>query len=126
MPIEFHSAFLPRFFTSSCTSSKELNILRAFTSFGHELDPSPQKFGELRESNDILENAAALRQIMVEDGCLFLRDVLDKEVVMVARREILEKLASIEEIDTTNQPLIEGIASGQSERRRIDIKQFNK
>ena len=100
--------------------------MRAFTSFGHELDPSPQKFGELRESNDILENAAALRQIMVEDGCLFLRDVLDKEVVMVARREILEKLASIEEIDTTNQPLIEGIASGQSERRRIDIKQFNK
>lgn len=126
MPIEFHSAFLPRFFTSSYTSSKELNILRAFTSFGHELDPSPQKFGELRESNDILENAAALRQIMVEDGYLFLRDVLDKEVVMVARREILEKLASIGEIDTTNQPLIEGIASGQSERRRIDIKQFNK
>ena len=100
--------------------------MSSFTSFGYELDTHPEKFGDLRASNDILDDVGALRQRMAEDGYLFMRDVLNQEVVMAARREILEKLASIGEIDTTNHPLIEGIASGQSERRRVDIKQFNK
>jgi ectoine hydroxylase-related dioxygenase (phytanoyl-CoA dioxygenase family) len=100
--------------------------LNTLTSFGHVIDTRPEKFGELRMSNDILDDAEALRRRIAEDGYLFMRDALDKEVVTAARREILEKLASIDEIDAANYPLMEAIASGRSNRGRIDVKQFHK
>ncbi|MBI1927782.1 phytanoyl-CoA dioxygenase family protein [Candidatus Poribacteria bacterium] len=99
--------------------------MSTFTSFGYALDTESEKMGELRESNDIVDDATALRQRIAEDGYLFLRGVLDKEVVLAARREILEKLASIGEIDT-RYPLMEGIFSGRSERPHIDTRQFSK
>lgn len=95
------------------------------TSNGVVIDTSPDKFGFLRESNDILDSGEALRQRMKEDGYLFLRGVLDREAVLGTRREILQKLSSIAEIDT-RYPLMEAIRSGQSMRRQIDVRAFNR
>lgn len=36
------------------------------TTLGHELDTSPQAFGELVASNDLLDDPPALRQRMAE------------------------------------------------------------
>ena len=46
---------------------------------------SPDAFGELRDSNDLLDDSPALRERMAEDGYLLLRDYLDLAWVMDAR-----------------------------------------
>jgi hypothetical protein len=66
--------------------------LPRLSSLGHELDLSPEAFGELRESNDILDDVPALRARMDEDGYVFFRDYLDVDWVMDARREILRRI----------------------------------
>ncbi|MBV7333008.1 phytanoyl-CoA dioxygenase family protein [Chloroflexi bacterium TSY] len=63
------------------------------------MDVSPQKFGELRESNHILSDETALRTRMRDEGYLFFRGLLDRKEVLEARREILLKYATIGEID---------------------------
>ena len=74
------------------------------TSNGIPLDTSPAAFGELRESNDLLDDMPALRERMAEDGYLLLRDYLDLEWVMDARRSVLEVLAEHEMIDEKLSP----------------------
>ncbi len=95
------------------------------TSLGHPIDTSPDIFGFLKKSNDIRNNHDLLQRRMKEDGYLFLRDILDHDIVMDARREILEKLASIDEIHP-DFPLMDAIASNNSRRKEIDIKPFLK
>jgi hypothetical protein len=87
-----------------------------WTSNGFELDTSPSKFGELRDANALLSDADALRKRMEDDAYLLLRDYLDKDVVLAARRELLEKLASVGEIDES-RPLMDAIASGKTGRK---------
>ncbi|GIX05897.1 MAG: hypothetical protein KatS3mg115_0300 [Candidatus Poribacteria bacterium] len=95
------------------------------TSHGHRFSTDPEKFGFLRESNDIYEDAEALRRRMEEDGYLFFRGVLPLETVLAARRAIVEKLASVGEIDES-RPLMEAISSGTSRRGQIDTRQFGR
>jgi hypothetical protein len=47
---------------------------------------------ELRESNDILDDTEALRERMKNDGYIFIRNLHNREEVLQARTEILEKL----------------------------------
>jgi len=86
---------------------------QVLTSNGFPIDTSPGKFGELRASNDILKDPAALRARMAEDGYLLLRGYLDKQVVLNARRELLAKLSAAGDIDT-RYPLDEAVFSGRS------------
>jgi hypothetical protein len=72
------------------------------------LDDSPEAFGELRESNDILGDVDALRARMAEDGYLFLRDYLNKDDLLATRREILERVAAEGGLEE-DAPLMEGI-----------------
>ncbi len=95
------------------------------TSLGHEIDTSPEVFGFLRESNDVEHSHEALQRRMREDGYIFLRDRLDRDVVKRARMEVLEKLTSIGAIHS-GYPLEQGIASGLSRRKEIDNKAFSK
>ncbi|HLA40137.1 MAG TPA: phytanoyl-CoA dioxygenase family protein [Candidatus Glassbacteria bacterium] len=95
----------------------------ALTSNKLVIDISPDKFGQLRESNGILEDGAALRRRIKEDGYLLIRGGLDREVVLAARREIVEKLDSVGEIDRSS-PLIEAVGSGRSNRSQIDQDAF--
>ena len=89
------------------------------------LDNSPEKFGTLRESTELAADAAALRRRMAEDGYLFIRGGLDRDVVLAARREILEKLDAVGELDKT-KPLLEAISSGTSNRAAVDQEAFLK
>lgn len=88
-------------------------VERTLTSHGFQFDASPTQLGELRSSNDILHDADALRRRMQKDGYLLLRGYLDKEVVRNARRELLTKLASVGEVDTSRS-LDEAVYSGTS------------
>ena len=63
-----------------------------WTSCKNKFDLSPDKFGELRSSNDLLTNPDAFRQRMAEDGYLLLRRFLDKNKVRAARNELLVKM----------------------------------
>ena len=63
-----------------------------WTSCKNKFDLSPDKFGELRSSNDLLTNPDAFRQRMAEDGYLLLRSFLDKSKVRAARNELLVKM----------------------------------
>ena len=58
-----------------------------------ELDLSPEAFGELRPSSDILDNAVALQARMHEDGYLYLPGYLDRAEVLDTRTVLLKRLA---------------------------------
>ena len=62
------------------------------TSCRVELDSAPHSLGALRDSNDVLQDDAALRARMAEDGYLFLPGFLDRRAVLEARREVTRRL----------------------------------
>ena len=57
-------------------------------------DTSPGAFGELRRSLDIVDDGAALRERMRDDGYLYLPGYLDRVEVLDARAVLLDRLAS--------------------------------
>ena len=63
---------------------------------------------DLRESNDILDDPDALQERMAEDGYLLIRGLHDKETVLAARHQILEKLAEKDMI-APDTSLMDGI-----------------
>ncbi|MGH3146893.1 MAG: phytanoyl-CoA dioxygenase family protein, partial [Rubrobacter sp.] len=68
--------------------------LPTLTSQGVELDTSVESFGPLRSSADILEDTAALKRRMSENGYLYLPDYLDRELVLAARESVTDRLAA--------------------------------
>ncbi|MCO5183629.1 MAG: phytanoyl-CoA dioxygenase family protein [Anaerolineae bacterium] len=91
---------------------------------GVKMDLSPNKFGELRESNDILHDGAALRERMTQDGYLFFRELVDPNVVLTARREILLKYATVGEIDAINHDVMEAIQSEHTFVDKVNLRAF--
>ena len=91
---------------------------------GVELDTSEERFGELRESNDILNDAEALRTRMEAEGYLFFRGLIDPDVVLEARREVLLKYAIVGEIDGINHPVLEAIQSETSFIDKVNLRAF--
>lgn len=79
-------------------------------SLRHELDLSPAAFGELRESNDILDDPVALRQRMRADGYIFLRDYLHRDEVLEARAEICRRLDAEGYLDR-RYPLVDAVTA---------------
>lgn len=75
---------------------------------GRRIDTSPECFGELRRSDDAVEEVAQLRQRMEEEGYLYLPGLLDRDQVLEARREVMERLARAGVLDE-RYPSIEGI-----------------
>lgn len=58
----------------------------------HELEMDSKYLTELRDSNDILNQPEKLRKRMEEEGYLLIRGFHEKEKVMAARHNVLEKL----------------------------------
>lgn len=58
-----------------------------------ELELGGSYMTNLRESNDILNDEAALRERLREDGYLLIREFHERERVLAARKELLTKLA---------------------------------
>jgi ectoine hydroxylase-related dioxygenase (phytanoyl-CoA dioxygenase family) len=92
---------------------------------GVELNTAPDKFGELRESNDILYDAGACRQRIADEGYLFFRGMIDRDAVLEARREILLKYAIAGEIDSINHPLMDAIMQEDTSIDKVNLLAFN-
>ncbi len=89
------------------TASLSDNIV--LTANGHEIDRSDGRFGELEPANALLGDGVALREAMAERGYLMFRGLLDPDLVLAARREILLKYAIVGEIDDRH-PIDDAIA----------------
>ena len=63
---------------------------------------------DLRESNDILDTPETLHERIAEDGYLLIRGLHDKDAVLSARQQILEKLAE-KNMLAPDTPLMDGI-----------------
>ena len=73
--------------------------MKQWTSCGYQFNTHSDRFGELRSSNNILKDSRALRDRMKEDGYLLLRGILDKDLILKARHELLLKMAVNNQID---------------------------
>ncbi len=81
---------------------------------GHKLDDGEQEIGILSSIQSTGINRNLLQDRMAEDGYLFLRDYLDKEEVLAARRHILKQLADEGQLDPS-APLMEGVPNSEAE-----------
>ena len=81
---------------------------------GKPLGQSLDDFGELRMSNDALDNRDELVQRMEDDGYLFLKGLLNKDDVLAARQEVMNRLMDAGVLDE-NYPAVDGIAAPQSQ-----------
>jgi ectoine hydroxylase-related dioxygenase (phytanoyl-CoA dioxygenase family) len=96
----------------------------ALASNGIALDTSPDAFGELETANSLLGDPDALRARMRDAGYLFFRELLDPEVVLRARREILLKYATVGEIDGINHPVTDAIQSDHTFIDQVNLRAF--
>jgi len=92
-------------------TSRPANVLAFPASQGIEMDVAPDRFGELRNSNDILNDVAALRDRLQTDGYLLLRSLLDREGILAARQEIVARLSRLGFLDR-NFPDLDAVAVG--------------
>ncbi len=76
---------------------------------GQPMDATSDSLGQLRRSDDIVDDVDALRRRAAEDGYLYLPGLLDREQVMAARREVMSRLAGAGVVDDTDHDLMEGI-----------------
>ena len=72
---------------------------------GRIIDTSSECFGALRTSADAAGDRAELWRRMEEDGYLFLPGQLDREEVLEARREVMERLAAGGVLDERHPPM---------------------
>jgi hypothetical protein len=84
--------------------------LPRLVSSGCELDADADKLGFMRDSSTQIDDVAALRERMREDGYLFLRQSLDRDDVLTARRECVARLAEDGHLDPAFDPM-EAVAS---------------
>jgi hypothetical protein len=75
---------------------------------------------ELRASNDIMEDISELRKRLFEDGYLLLRDFLEPEKVVSARKKILSHIAEHNALQP-NTPLLEGFRGVSSEPAVLEV-----
>ncbi|MEO1056146.1 MAG: phytanoyl-CoA dioxygenase family protein [Actinomycetota bacterium] len=94
------------------------------TANDHTVDQSEQRFGELEPANDLLGDEQALRATMNEQGYLFFRALLDEEVVLRARHEVLLKYAILGEIDDRS-PIDDAIAGDRRAVPSANIRAFS-
>jgi Phytanoyl-CoA dioxygenase (PhyH) len=74
-------------------------VQTTLTSNGRVIDQDPTKFGRLRESSEHAADGTVLRERLSEDGYVFLRDVLDTQVLMRVQQIIADELHRLDAID---------------------------
>ena len=79
----------------------------------HELDLSPDAFGELRSSADCLGNTGELRRRLADDGYLYVPGFFDPKLIHAARVVLTDRLAAEGALDPA-YPTIEGM--GRTDR----------
>lgn len=71
--------------------------------------PSPA-LAELPDATPLLGDPAALRRRLEEDGCLLLRGLHDRELVLAARRQMLTRMAAAGAL-AADAPLMDGVVA---------------
>ena len=74
-------------------------VQTTLTSHGRVIDQDPTKFGRLRESSEHAADGTVLRERLSEDGYVFLRDVLDTQVLLRVQQIIADELHRLDAID---------------------------
>jgi hypothetical protein len=69
------------------------------TAYGRVIDQAPAKFGRLRESTEHAADAVVLRERLAEDGYVFLRDVLDMEILLHVQQVVADELNRLDALD---------------------------
>jgi hypothetical protein len=75
---------------------------------GRSLDASADAFGWLRRSDDVAEDAEALRERLAEDGYLFVPGLLDRDEVWAARMALLRRVEAAGALDPAH-PVEDGV-----------------
>ncbi len=84
-------------------------VIPKLTSIGIALDTRDAAFGELRRTDDIVEDGAALRARMQKDGYLYLPGLLDANQVLAARQYVVNRLAELGHLDE-RYPRLDAVA----------------
>jgi len=82
--------------------------IEALTYCGNPIDTSAAGFGELRRSDEVMDDMAELSRRMEEDGYLFLPGLLNREEVAAARQEVMDRLQAAGILDG-RYPAYEGV-----------------
>jgi hypothetical protein len=77
---------------------------------GHPLELSDETFGEIRSSTAQLDDPAALRANLAEDGYLYIPGFFDRDEILAVREEFLRRLRDKGALHP-DYPEFEGIAS---------------
>jgi hypothetical protein len=80
-----------------------------------DLELGGKYLGEMREANPLLDDPAALRARLAEDGYLLVRGLHDPRHVLAARREIFAAFAKQEAFDPA-QPELDGVINPSGKR----------
>jgi ectoine hydroxylase-related dioxygenase (phytanoyl-CoA dioxygenase family) len=91
---------------------------------GKILDMPSSRTGSLRSSNDIFDDIDAQKQRISDDGYLLFRNLIERDVVLAARREILLKYAIVGEIDSNTHDVMEAIQQSPSFIDQINLLAF--
>jgi hypothetical protein len=94
------------------------------TANGHPLDDSPERLGELVPANDLLDDPVGLRESMAANGYLFFRELLEPQIVLAARHEILLKYAILGEVDD-RYPIDDAIAGDRHAVGTANLRAFS-
>ena len=94
------------------------------TANGHPVDTSPERFGEFRTANHLLDDADALREAITADGYLFFRGLIEPEIVQAARHEVLTKYAILGEVDDRH-PIDDAIAGDRRGVASANVRAFS-
>lgn len=86
-----------------------MHIPATMTSMRKIIDTDPSVFGELVTSNHLLDHPQALREVLANEGYVYLKNVLNTDDITQARLLMLERLASQGHVDM-DYPLAEGRA----------------
>lgn len=77
------------------------------------LDLSDAAFGWLRSSEDLIGDPSALRERLADDGYLYIRNFLPKDVVHAARLSLLRRLAAAGHLHP-DHPIEDAVSNGDN------------
>ncbi len=88
-----------------------------FEAVANGLDVPSELLDELLNSRALIDDGAALRERLSDDGYVYLAEAIDKTDVAMAREETFRRLLDVGEI---REPASDGIVTGKSCRRELE------
>ena len=94
-------------------------------SYKHELDTSPEAFGELRASAEFLGQPDILNQRLDEDGYLFIPGFFNRDLIHAARVSLTDRLAAEDALDPACPTIEAMVRPGKALGYRGDLAKNN-